>query len=295
MGRVRDSSVTRDASFLARSCGGVCVAHQMLRQVAQDMDPAEEVELRRLERHPEACRAVAVLAAARLVADGEPVRDGLRTAQAWPVAGLRDADAGSPPPWPTREVFAPRADAVVRPGSTGPVDGHGVSSRPPLKKTKRMDRRLRATGRLQTTNVKAQRCFPRLSPAHAMFEFKQCALSRTPRPPHPHCGHTHVPPFSPQSPHPSHVQHRPLFRCGDSTVLSAVPLPRPAAHPLASAHASAVAPAASLDPLRPRAPNGQRVARHRCSTARRGSQHPNTVCASICGNPRMQLLTGITC
>ena len=26
--------------------------------------------------------------------------------------------------------------------------------------------------------------------------------------------------------HPSHVQHRPLFRCGDSTVLSAVPLPR---------------------------------------------------------------------
>jgi len=106
-----------------------------------------------------------------------------------------------------------------------------------------------------------------------MYEFKQCALSRTPRPPHPHCGHTHVPPFSPQSPHPSHVQHRPLFRCGDSTVLSAVPLPRPAAHPLAAAHASAVAPAASLDPLRPRAPNGQRMARHRCSTARRGSQH----------------------
>ena len=172
-----------------------------------------------------------------------------------------------------RGVCAPCTDAVVRPGSTGPVDGHGVSSRPPLKKTKRMDRRLRATGRLQTTNVKAQRCFPRLSPAHAMFEFKQCALSRTPRPPHPHCGHTHVPPFSPQSPHPSHVQHRPLFRCGDSTVLSAVPLPRPAAHPLAAAHASAVAPAASLDPLRPRAPNGQRMARHRCSTARRGSQH----------------------
>ena len=89
MGRVRDSSVTRDASFLARSCGGVCVAHQMVRQLAQDVDSAEEVELRRLERRPEACRAVAVLAAARLVADGEPVRDGLRTAQAWPVAGLR--------------------------------------------------------------------------------------------------------------------------------------------------------------------------------------------------------------
>jgi len=114
---------------------------------------------------------------------------------------------------------------------------------------------------------------PSHAPAHAMYEFKQCALSRTPRPPHPHCGHTHVPPFPPQSPHPSHVQHRPLFRCGDSTVLSAVPLPRPAAHPLAAAHASAVAPAASLDPLRPRAPNGQRMARHRCSTARRGSQH----------------------
>ena len=126
---------------------------------------------------------------------------------------------------------------------------------------------------------------PSHAPAHAMYEFKQCALSRTPRPPHPHCGHTHVPPFSPQSPHPSHVQHRPLFRCGDSTVLSAVPLPRPAAHPLASAHASAVAPAASLDPLRPRAPNGQRMARHRCSTARRGSQHPNTVCASPDPNP----------
>ena len=69
-------------------------------------------------------------------------------AQAWPVAGLRDADAGSPPPWPTREVFALRADAVfvpgprsdvVRPGSTGPVDGDGVSSRQPFKRTKRMD------------------------------------------------------------------------------------------------------------------------------------------------------------
>ena len=52
-----------------------------------------------------------------------------------------------------------------------------------------------------------------------------------------------------------------LFRCGDSTVLSAVPLPRPAAHPLAAAHASAVAPAALLDPLRPLALSGQRVAR----------------------------------
>ena len=43
MGRVRDSSVTRDASFLARSCGGVCVAHQMVRQLAQDVNSAEEV------------------------------------------------------------------------------------------------------------------------------------------------------------------------------------------------------------------------------------------------------------
>ena len=54
---------------------------------------------------------------------------------------------------PTREVFAPRADAavvpgsgsrcdVVRPGSTVPVDGDGVSSRQPFKRTKRMDRRL---------------------------------------------------------------------------------------------------------------------------------------------------------
>ena len=60
----------------------------MLRQLAQDVDAAEEVELRRLEGHPEACRAVAVLAAARAVADGEHVPNGLRTAQAWPVAGF---------------------------------------------------------------------------------------------------------------------------------------------------------------------------------------------------------------
>jgi len=86
----------------------------MLRQQAQDVDAAEEVELRRLEGHPEACRAVAVLAAARVVADGEHAPNGLRMAQAWPVAGLRLADAGSPPPWPTREVFAPRADAARR-------------------------------------------------------------------------------------------------------------------------------------------------------------------------------------
>ena len=117
----------------------------MVRQLAQDVDAAEEVELRRLEGQPEACRAVAVLAAARAVADGEPEPNGLRTAQGWPVAGVRDADAGSPPPWPTREVSAPRADAVVvpgpgsgsrcdavRPGSTGPVDGDGVSSRQPF-------------------------------------------------------------------------------------------------------------------------------------------------------------------
>ena len=40
------------------------------------------------------------------------------------------------------------------------------------------------------------------------------------------------------------------------------PCPRPAAHPLSAAHVLAAAPAALLDPLRPRAPNGQRVARH---------------------------------
>ena len=70
---VRDSPVTRDASCLcARSCGGIGVA-QMLRQQAQDVDAAEEVELRRLEGHPEACRAVAVLAVLLVcvVADGE--------------------------------------------------------------------------------------------------------------------------------------------------------------------------------------------------------------------------------
>ena len=56
----------------------------MLRQQAQDVDAAEEVELRRLEGHPEACRAVAVLAAARVVVDGEHAPIGLRLAQAWP-------------------------------------------------------------------------------------------------------------------------------------------------------------------------------------------------------------------
>ena len=50
---------------------------QMLRQQARDVDAAEEVELRRLEGHPEASRlpcAVAVLAAARVVADGASTR-----------------------------------------------------------------------------------------------------------------------------------------------------------------------------------------------------------------------------
>ena len=36
----------------------------------------------------------------------------------------------------------PGPGRAVRPGSTGPVDGDGVSSRQPFKRTKRMDRRL---------------------------------------------------------------------------------------------------------------------------------------------------------
>ena len=116
----------------------------------------------------------------------------------------------------------------------------------------------------------------------SMYQFKQCALTRTPRPPRPHCGHTHVPSSSIPSPHPSHVQHRPLFRCGDSTFnlhrALGWPLSQPAAHPLASAHASAAAPAALLDPLRPRAPNGQRVARHTALSA--FLRQPTPVCVS---------------
>ena len=55
------------------------------------------VELRRLEGHPEACRAVAVLAAARVVADGEHApAHRLAPGAGVAVAGLRDADAGSP-------------------------------------------------------------------------------------------------------------------------------------------------------------------------------------------------------
>ena len=53
-------------------------------------------------------------------------------------------------PWATCEVVAPSAGVVVDAGhgrnvvgrSTGRVDGDGVVSVPPFKKTKRMDRRL---------------------------------------------------------------------------------------------------------------------------------------------------------
>ena len=72
------------------SCGGIGVA-QMLRQQARDVDAAEEVELRRLEGHPEACRlpcAVAVLAAARVVADGASTRPSPKAHQLAPGAGV---------------------------------------------------------------------------------------------------------------------------------------------------------------------------------------------------------------
>ena len=91
-----------------------------------------------------------------------------------------------------------------------------------------------------------------------MYKFKQCALSRTP---HPDCGHTHVPSSSTPSHTPltfsiGHFSGAATPRCSQLyPLLSAVP----AAHPLAAALASAVAPAALLYPLRPLELNGQRV------------------------------------
>jgi hypothetical protein len=45
------------------------------------------------------------------------------------------------------------------------------------------------------------------------------------------CGHTHVPSSSTPSPHPSHVQHRPHFRCGDSTPSTSMTAPPPSTRP----------------------------------------------------------------
>ena len=82
---------------------------------------------------------------------------------------------------------------------------------------------------------------------------------------------------------------------GDSTVLSAVPLPQPAAHPLAAAHASAVAPAALLDPLRPLALNGQRVARRMALIGSPRQPTPQHRLREHMWQPAMQLLAGIAC
>ena len=85
---------------------------------------------------------------------------------------------------------------------------------------------------------------------------KQCALTRTLRPPHPHCGHTHVPSSSTPSPHPSHVQHRPLFRCGaaPSTSMRAPPAPPSTRAAAAQATSCSIRYPSSLCSSRPQAP-----------------------------------------
>ena len=144
----------------------------MTQQLRCDVNEADEAEQRRLERHPEPGHASAVLAAARLASDGEHLANGVRVAHAGPVVGPRMATAAAAMPfatcvalapgahtsaavarmpWATCEVVAPSAGVVVDAGhgrnvvgprSTGRGDGDGVVSMPPLKKTKRMDRRL---------------------------------------------------------------------------------------------------------------------------------------------------------
>ena len=103
---------------------------------------------------------------------GEHLANGVRVAHAGPVVGPRMATAAAAMPfatcvalapgahtsaavarmpWATCEVVAPSAGVVVDAGhgrnvvgprSTGRGDGDGVVSMPPLKKTKRVDRRL---------------------------------------------------------------------------------------------------------------------------------------------------------
>ena len=169
MGLFRDSRDRRDLSL--KVCLTLAV-WLMTQQLRCDVNEADEAEQRRLERHPESGHAGAVLAAARLASDGEHLANGVRVAHAGPVVGPRMATAAAAMPfatcvalapgahtsaavarmpWATCEVVAPSAGVVVDAGhgrnvvgprSTGRGDGDGVVSMPPLKKTKRMDRRL---------------------------------------------------------------------------------------------------------------------------------------------------------
>ena len=110
-----------------------------------------------------------------------------------------------------------------------------------------------AARRLQTTNVNAQRCYLRMHP-HTPCTNSSNAPLLAPLDHPTHIAGTRTFQRRQYHHHTPHVQHRPLFRCGDSTFnlhrALGWPLSQPAAHPLASAHASAAAPAALLDQSR---------------------------------------------
>ena len=59
----------------------------MTRQLAIDVNEADEAEQRRLEDIPVRVHAVAVPAGARAAADGEDMPNGLRVASAWREGG----------------------------------------------------------------------------------------------------------------------------------------------------------------------------------------------------------------
>ena len=162
MGLFRDSRDRRDLSL--KVCWTLAV-WLMTQQLRCDVNEADEAEQRRLERHPELGHARAVLAGARLASDGEHLANGLPVAHAWPVVGPRMATAAAAMPLATCAALAPGAhtsaavaqmplatcevvapsggvvvDAghvrnVVGPRSTGRVDGDGVVSSPPFKKS----------------------------------------------------------------------------------------------------------------------------------------------------------------
>ena len=114
-----------------------------------------------------------------------------------------------------------------------------------------------------------------------MYQVKQCALSYPPQPTHPHCWHTHVPPSSPQSPHLSHVQHRPPFRLRRqhlqlAPALSAVPVlgPLPTHWPLPTFRPLPPLPCSILCAARTERPTcGAAHGAHRLARQPAGSQH----------------------
>ena len=114
-----------------------------------------------------------------------------------------------------------------------------------------------------------------------MYQVKQCALSYPPQPTHPHCWHTHVPSSSPQSPHLSHVQHRPPFRLRRqhlqlAPALSAVPVlgPLPTHWPLPTFRPLPPLPCSILCAARTERPTcGAAHGAHRLARQPAGSQH----------------------